>query len=172
MKQAKWFERKFDFSTQQNIFPSLIERLSGTPARLEEKIKSIHPDLLEMKPGNTWSIKENIGHLTDLEPLWQGRLEDIKNRSIEMRPTDLSNAKTDEANHNSKSIEKLLNEFRAIRKQTLALLTDIDDEIIFQSALHPRLKTPMRTMDLFIFVAEHDDHHLARISAIATTGGL
>jgi len=38
--------------------------------------------------------------------------------------------------------------------------------MVFKSALHPRLKTPMRTMDLFLFVAEHDDHHLAKISEI------
>jgi hypothetical protein len=25
----------------------------------------------------------------------------------------------------------------------------------------------MRTMDLFLFVAEHDDHHLARITELA-----
>lgn len=83
-----------------------------------------------------------------------------------MRPTDLANAKTDNANHNSKPLETLLREFREIRMQTLLLLQDIDEEIIFKSALHPRLKTPMRTIDLFLFVAEHDDHHLARITAI------
>jgi len=31
MDQIKWFERKFDFSNDQNILPSIIERLSGTP---------------------------------------------------------------------------------------------------------------------------------------------
>jgi hypothetical protein len=29
--------------------------------------------------------------------------------------------------------------------------------------LHPRLKQPMRLVDHLYFVAEHDDHHLARI---------
>lgn len=41
MQQTKWFERKFDFSSQQNIFPSIIERLTGTPGRLDEKFKSL-----------------------------------------------------------------------------------------------------------------------------------
>jgi hypothetical protein len=48
------------------------------------------------------------------------------------------------------------------------MIENIGEEIIFKSALHPRLKTPMRTMDLFLFVAEHDDHHLATISSIET----
>jgi uncharacterized damage-inducible protein DinB len=166
MTKVKWFERSFDFSKEQNIFPSIIERLKGTPARLEEKFRSIPDEILEIKVDGTWSIKENVGHLTDLETLWQGRLEDIKNGEIEMRPTDLANGKTDEANHNSQTIEKLLSDFRAIRERTIGLIENLDEEIIFKSALHPRLKTPMRTMDLFLFVAEHDDHHLARITEL------
>lgn len=82
MKHTKWFDRKFDFSTEQNIFPSIIERLKGTPARLEEKMRTVPASILNAKPGGAWSIKENIGHLTDLEPLWQGRLEDIINLSL------------------------------------------------------------------------------------------
>jgi len=42
----------------------------------------------------------------------------------------------------------------------------ISEKEVFKYALHPRLKTPMRTMDLFLFVAEHDDHHLAQISKL------
>lgn len=168
MKQTKWFDRRFDFTASENIFPSIVERLSGTPARLEEKMKSIPEKVLEKKTGNTWSIKENIGHLSDLEPLWQGRFEDIKNGEKELRPTDLLNRKTDEAGHNSKALDQLLKEFRNVRNKTLQLLQQVDEETIFKSSLHPRLKTPMRTMDLFLFVAEHDDHHLVRITEIAS----
>lgn len=167
MKKTKWFDRKFNFDNQQNIFPSIIERLAGTHARLEEKMKSIPAAILEIKPEGTWSIKENIGHLTDLEPLWQGRLQDFINGEKELRPTDLANQKTDDANHNAKSLEQLLSDFRQVRMQTIAMIENLDDEIIFRTALHPRLKTPMRTMDSFLFVAEHDDHHLARITEIA-----
>jgi uncharacterized damage-inducible protein DinB len=166
MQQTKWFERKFDFNSQQNIFPSVIERLAGTPARLDEKFKSIPEKILPGRIDNTWTIKENVGHLTDLEPLWQGRLEDILNDETEMRPTDLQNRKTTEANHNAVAIEELLKSFRQIRTQTIAMIENLNEEQIFKSALHPRLKTPMRTLDLFLFVAEHDDHHLARITEL------
>jgi uncharacterized damage-inducible protein DinB len=167
MGQVKWFDRKFNFDATQNIFPSIIERLSGTPLRLEEKFKSIPAAILTEKINNTWSIKENVGHLTDLEPLWQGRLEDIQQGEMELRPTDLQNTKTDLANHNETSIAELLAKFRAIRQQTLTQLEQVDEATVFKSALHPRLKTPMRTMDLFLFVADHDDHHLARITELA-----
>ena len=166
MKQEKWFTRKFDFPSTQNIFPSVIERLAGTPARLDEKFKSIPVGILTTRIDGTWTIKENVGHLIDLEPLWQGRLEDILNNEKQMRPADLQNTKTSEANHDAVPIEELLKRFGQIRKQTICLIENLDERQVFKFALHPRLKTPMRVMDLFLFVAEHDDHHLARITEL------
>lgn len=172
MQQVKWFERKFNFDINENIFPSIIERLAGTPARLEEKLKNVPADILSKRINDSWSIKENIGHLTDLEPLWQGRLDDLINGRQELRPADLQNTKTNSAGHNETPVETLLQSFRKARQQTLALLEPLDETIIFKTALHPRLKTPMRTMDHFLFVADHDDHHLARITElIKLTGG-
>src|ERR1700733_2033571 len=109
MKKTKWFDRKFDFGSSQNIFPSIIERLAGTPARLEEKFRSIPSEVLTVRIDNTLTIKENVGHLTDLEPLWQGRLDDILSGKTDLRPTDLQNAKTSESNHDAVPIEELLN---------------------------------------------------------------
>src|SRR6201995_2891663 len=166
MSQVKWFDRSFDFATTQNIFPSILERLRGTPARLEERFREIPVAFLEQRPDNAWSIKENLGHLSDLEPLWQQRLDDIVTGKIELSPTDLQNARTTTAGHNEVPVEELLGRLRAVRATTIALLEALDEATIFKSALHPRLKTPMRTMDLFLFVADHDDHHLARMTEL------
>jgi len=167
MQQTKWFERKFDFSSTQNIFPSIVERLRGTPSRLEEKIRSLPTHILSIKLEETWSIAENIGHLIDLEPLWQDRLNDFINGKEELRHADLQNTKTHNANHNAKPISELLASFRTARTETITMLENVDENIVFRAALHPRLKTPMRMMDSFLFTAEHDDHHLARITEIA-----
>ncbi len=169
MKQIKWFERKFDFSFEQNIFPSIIERLDGTLIRLKAKINKIPTELLEIKPNEKWSIKENIGHLIDLEPLWHGRLDDIMKNLEYLRSADLENKKTDFAQHNKKDIKDLLSQFQELREITLTKLNELKEQDVYKTALHPRLKKPMRIMDLFLFVAEHDDHHLARITEIKTT---
>jgi uncharacterized damage-inducible protein DinB len=164
--QTKWFERKFDFSSEQNIFPSIIERLRGTPARLEDKTKGVADPVFNSKVNGSWSIKENIGHLIDLEPLWMGRLDDILNKEIYLRTADLQNQKTNQANHNARAISDLLKEFRAVRINTVKRVEFLSEEDVFLSALHPRLKTPMRLMDHFLFVVEHDDHHLVTINQI------
>ena len=166
MQQVAWFDRTFSFSQEQNIFPSIIERLSGTPLRLEYKIRQVSTKQLTARKKNKWSIQENVGHLVDLEPLWQGRLEDIINGEEYLRATDLSNQQTDAANHNEREVEMLLSDFRRIRYTTLEKLNGLTEEQVYQHALHPRLKTPMRVIDLFLFVAEHDDHHLARMTEL------
>jgi uncharacterized damage-inducible protein DinB len=76
MAPVKWFDRKFDFNFKENIFPMILERLAGAPVRLKYKIGNISPEILSVNLENSWSIKENIGHLTDLEPLWQQRFDD------------------------------------------------------------------------------------------------
>lgn len=163
MKQIRWFDRKFEFSFEQNIFPSIIERLKGTPIRLKDKISKIREVYLTVKFEDKWSVLENIGHLIDIEPIWEGRLDDIL-RNKKLRPADLTNKKTDLANHNNRNVEELLHEFTEARNSIINKLEVLTDDEIYKFALHPRLKTPMRTMDLFLFVAEHDDHHLAQIN--------
>ena len=166
MKQIKWFERKFDFSFEQNIFPSIIERLEGTPILLENKVNNMSIKQLTNKENGKWSIQENIGHLIDLEPLWQARLKEILNNEVEMRGADLENRKTDLARHNDKDINVLLKEFFIVRNLTINSLNSLTENDVYKHALHPRLKTPMRIMDLFLFVAEHDDHHLSIITEL------
>lgn len=166
MKQIKWFERKFDFSKEQNIFPSIIERLKGTPILIEFKVSTISDLDLKVKFQDSWSIQDNIGHLIDLEPIWLGRLQDILRGDEMMRHIDLENTKTNLANHNSRSIQDILNDLSNIRGVLVSNLEKLTTDEVFKSSLHPRLNTPMRIMDLFLFVAEHDDHHLARINEI------
>ena len=41
-----------------------------------------------------------------------------------------------------------------------------DEAFVQRTALHPRLNVRIRILDLVFFIAEHDDHHLARISEL------
>lgn len=166
MQQINWFDRKFDFSFEQNIFPAIIERLRGTTLRLKERTERLKRSQLQQKPENQWSILEQIGHLSDLEPLWQGRLEDIISGKEWLRVADLSNTQTHEANHNAMDLDLLLGHFSELRANTITRLENLSETQIYRTALHPRLKQPMRLMDLFLFVADHDDHHLAKITAL------
>lgn len=169
MKKKEWFKRIFESNLDPGTFPGILERLMGTPARLEEKIKNIHSEFYTIKPDDKWSIQENTGHLPDLEPLWNGRVDDILAGKSELRAADLTNKKTDRAKHNSNSMENILKVFRKLRKSLTDRLRELTDEDTEKSSLHPRLQIPMKIIDLVYFIAEHDDHHLAQITSLDKT---
>jgi uncharacterized damage-inducible protein DinB len=159
-----WFERQFAFSFPVDLLPNLCARLRGTPVRLEETLRGRSYEILIAKPQGKWSAQEHAGHLLDLEPLWLARVDDYFAASGQLTAADLKNRKTHEANHNSRQLEQILTEFRAAREKLLKRVDELDASLFASRAiLHPRLKTPMRLVDHFYFVAEHDDHHLARI---------
>jgi uncharacterized damage-inducible protein DinB len=158
-----WFERKFEFSFPAELYPNLLARLRGTPARLEDSLRHVSHEELTTKPDNKWSAQEHAGHLLDLEPLWLARVEDYVAASAELTATDLRNRRTDEAHHNERTLEHILRDFRTARTKLLQRVEDLDPSLFARPIPHPRLKTPMRLVDHLYFVAEHDDHHLARI---------
>jgi uncharacterized damage-inducible protein DinB len=158
-----WFERKFKFDFPAELHPNLCMRLWGTPARLEEIIRDAAPGALVRNPGEKWSAQEHAGHLLDLEPLWSARVEDFVAGVTELTAADLRNQKTDQANHNARVIDEILDEFRRARLALVDRVTKIDPALFSRTMLHPRLKQPMRLVDHLYFAAEHDDHHLARI---------
>ncbi|MFN7977392.1 MAG: DinB family protein [Vicinamibacterales bacterium] len=165
MTPEKWFERRFD-AQPASRFPVILERLRGTPARLEERLRDVPSARLTTRLDSAWSAQENVGHLIDLESLWHRRAEQLFAGEPELAPTDLANRRTFEAGHNDRPLADLLAEFRRVRQAFVALLTRADDASLSHTALHPRLRTPMTLTDLAHFVAEHDDHHLATIAAL------
>lgn len=162
-----WFQRSFPFPVSVELLPEVASRLRGAPDRLQAKVQRLDPELVKRKVQGKWSIQEHVGHLLDIEPLWIARVEDYGSRATELTPTDLQNTKTDAANHNATSLPSLLQGYRDSRKRLLEAIgkANVSGAVCLP---HPRLRTPMSLVDHLYFVAEHDDHHLAVIDALAT----
>ena len=158
-----WTERTFNFDFPVALAAQLIERLRGTPARVEEIVGPWSPDLLKRRDGETWSIQENVGHLADLETLFTGRLDDYDAAARTLRPADMTNRKTNQANHNARETCEIVAGFRSLREQLVTRVESLDAAYLARSAMHPRLYVSMRVVDMMHFHAEHDDHHLARV---------
>ena len=161
-----WFERHFKLDLPLGMYPNVVERVRGTPARVEDRLSALPREILTRREGENWSMQEQAGHLLDLGALDLGRLDDYADGLPTLRPADLGNRKTHEADHNANSIENILAEFRHERGEFVRRLDTFDAEFIARIALHPRLQLPMRVIDFAYFIAEHDDHHLARISEL------
>ena len=167
VEMMKWLERRFGYEPPVGEFPAIVERLRGTPARVEEKAARIHPRVRLMKRGDDWSIQEHLGHLVDLEALWARRTEELIGGSGEMSAADMTNQATRERNHNARALAAICAEFRVARGNWVARLDACREADAARTSLHPRLKRPMRLVDLCFFVAEHDDHHLAIVTRLA-----
>jgi len=167
----RWFDRRFEFTFPAELYPNLLARLRGTPARLDEALRNRLPGAITAQPAGEaralWSAQEHAGHLVDLEPLWLARAKDFGSDGDTLTPTDLQNRRTDENNHNSRPLEDILFAFRthriALINHLVTLGTSLEAPAFTKTILHPRMKTPMRLVDHLYFVAEHDDHHLAHI---------
>ncbi len=166
MQPTPWFKRKFTPITNNGSLPSIIERLEGTPIRLEQKVLQYADEFLIQHEGDDWSIQEHTGHLLNLEWLWYARITDIINGEAYLTEADLTNAATYEAKYNEQSIEAILDAFIEVRNQLVNLLRSIKVTDLNKQSLHPRLQTPMKLIDLAYFIAEHDDHHLAMIHGL------
>jgi uncharacterized damage-inducible protein DinB len=165
-KRQPWFQREFPRGLPAHRLAVIVERLRGTPARLADRLADLPRDVLTRRSGDSWSIQENVGHLLDLESLWQQRVRDLAARRVELSEADLTNRRTHEANHNVAQLQSLLSEFRQARAKFVRQLETFPDDMMGVTALHPRLKSPMNVVDTAFFVAEHDDYHLARISEL------
>jgi uncharacterized damage-inducible protein DinB len=164
MTTLKWFERKFDFNFGVEEYNAIYLRLQQGPENLATVLHNISNDaILSHQPGGKWSVKEHIGHLSLLEPLWRTRIRDIAEKKPVLTPADLNNTATAEAGYNQYSISELLWKFEVERKETLLLLNSIDVIHQHYTSLHPRMQQPMRMIDIMYFTAEHDDHHIAVI---------
>lgn len=161
-----WVERKFVFDLPAWMFPHVVERVRGGPARVQDIIRDVPGPSLTRRAGSSWSIQENIGHLLDMEALWAGRLDDLEQKLPTLRAWEETNRATWEAEHNSRPLQEIIATFRDRRAALVRRLDSLDESLIERSAFHPRLKTPMRTIDLAFFLAEHDDYHLAKITAL------
>src|SRR6185369_3014875 len=77
VKRTEWIKRQFTFGLPLGMYPNVVERVRGTPARIEDLTRSLTPEILTRRDGDKWSIQEQAGHLLDLEPLGMGRLDDF-----------------------------------------------------------------------------------------------
>src|SRR5262245_56104819 len=115
----RWFDRTFPADLPSWMFPNIVERLRGTPARLEELLRNVPTSVITRRWNDTWSIQENAGHLLDLERLWMARVRDLEVGNAELTEADLRNRQTWERNYNDASLAQILSSFRSAREELI-----------------------------------------------------
>ncbi|MFL5739823.1 MAG: DinB family protein [Flavisolibacter sp.] len=163
IQQTPWIQRQFNFNFPVGLFPVIFSRLEGSIFRIHTILLNADEEKSSHNSAG-WSVKQHVGHLYDLEELWWKRLADFEANKAMLTVADMSNAKTNEAGHNEKTLEQLLHLFTVERQKMLETIYSIDEEMLQRTSVHPRLNQPMRLIDALYFIAEHDDHHIAVVS--------
>ena len=165
-QKENWLEKQFDFDFPASQYIEFLQFLGETPSHLEALVESLPNEILVCRDGDSWSIQENVGHLLTAESLFLGRLDDYENDASVLQPARFEDNPTDKANFNIKDIQWILNEFRMQREKYMNRLDVLHPEEFEKAILHPRLNKPMRLCDMLFFHAQHDQHHLIRISEL------
>jgi hypothetical protein len=161
MEKLQWFERQFAFGLPVGMLPFYLERLEGTMIRIENKVKGVSEKILSKRLDDKWSVKENIGHLAEVDEIALKRIDEMI-----MGVSPMSPAVFEPRAYHEWEMSKVITYFRENRMRNLRRYKSLLPQELKKSALHPRLKVAMTPVDLALFDAEHDDHHIVRISEI------
>ena len=165
-ERVRWADRRWTFDFPAGNYADVLERLRGTPLRLEDRLAGAPAAARTRREGETWSAQENAGHLLDVEELWAARTEEVLSGAAAFRAADMTNARTRAAAHNEADLAGILARFREVRGAWVRRLAALPASSFALAALRPRLDRSLRLVDLCVFVADHDDHHLARIAGL------
>lgn len=110
-----------------------------------------------------WSIAQNMGHLSDVEELWQERLDDLRKGKKTYTPAVGARFQELAKRHQALPLSEIISELKERRSHLVDALASASPELQRASAFHERLQVPMRLVDCAQFYSEHDDHHLLRI---------
>ena len=161
MNNLPWFERNLKFGYPIEMLPYFLERLEGSIVRIQTKVKGVEDKILSTKLNDKWSIKQNIGHLAEVDGIANKRIDEMVNGVSPMSP-----AVFEPQDYNPWPIEKVLELFKTNRLKNLKKYQSLSESDLSKSSLHPRLKVQMTPVDLAWFDAEHDDHHFVTINRI------
>ena len=162
MYKTEWFERSFTFGLPKGMLPFYLERLEGTIVRIEKKVTGIGEDILSNKLDGKWSIKQNIGHLAEVDEIALKRIDEMRQGISPMSPAVFE----PRLDYNAQPVKEVVHYFKTNRLKNLQKYKNVAETDLEKSSLHPRLKMQMTPVDLAWFDAEHDDHHLVRINEI------
>lgn len=167
-----WAERKFRFGHPSWMLVDFIERLRGVLPRLDVLVIGLDHELAHRQVDGKWSIAQNIGHLSDVEELWQERLDDLRQGRKTYTPAVPARFQELAMRHQDRPVSETLMEFRSRRSNLIGGLAGASPELQRAEAFHERLQVSMRLVDCAQFYAEHDDHHLIRIRRLRSVLGL
>jgi hypothetical protein len=108
-----------------------------------------------------WSIKQVVGHINDVERLFQYRAVAFARSDKTPLPSFEQDDYVAAANFDDRTLAELTEEYRLVRSSGLALFRSFDDDILMRRGIATGLEFSVRTVPYLL--AGHNIHHTSTI---------
>ncbi len=172
MLPVPWSQRTIEYGRSLDELPVLLERVQGTVSRVTSILAAPPVEKLHLQVQGKWSAMEHVGHLITLQDRFEGRVEDFENRRTSLCDISLHDQGSVLQGHRLRALGDVLEEFRLKRMAFARRVSMFQRGALEHVAFHPCQNKRMRPVDMLLWVAEHDDHHLASMRSILQTADL
>lgn len=129
---------------------------------IEDLVRSFPPERLTTPhaPGE-WTVQEILGHIIDTERVFAYRALRFARDDKANLPGFDQDAFVPQSGANERTLDDLLEEYRAVRQASLTLFSHLSDEALARVGSASGNPTTARAMAYFI--AGHEQHHIKSI---------
>lgn len=164
-----WTQRTLPFGRPVEEVPVLLERIRGTHARIAEILRDHPLERLHLRVEGRWSVLEHAAHLITLQDRFEPRADDFEHLRERLCEIRLEGQDAELGRHRVRRIGDVLEEFRLKRMAFGRRIEGFNARVNEHVAIHPCKGRPMRVADMLLWIAEHDDHHLATMRALMSS---
>jgi uncharacterized damage-inducible protein DinB len=145
-------------------FKAQVEVLAAFPEQLKRQLEGLSDAALRFRPGsNGWSIVEVVGHMTDVDAVWPGRVRQML--STDNPPLQsVDNDVVRQRDYQNKQIGYMLITLAERRAEFVELLRMLRPTQLERPGIHPT-RGPITVGDAPAALADHDRGHREQIAA-------
>jgi hypothetical protein len=144
----------------------LLERFRRGPELVATATTGAAGSQLDYRPApGTWSVRQIVCHLADMEMAAAVRLRKIIAEDNPSLDACSPEAWAERLNYTSRRFSQALESFRRIRAENHALLEDLPEETYFRTGVHPT-RGAVTLLDTLRHYAEHAENHARQIMKV------
>ena len=145
-------------------FKAHVDALAAFPEQLKRQLEGLSDAALCFRPSaDAWSIVEIVGHITDVDAVWPGRVRQMLSADNPQLQS-VNNEVVRQRDYQNKQIGFLLITLAERRAEFVELLRMLRPSQLVRPGLHPT-RGPITVADAPAALADHDRGHAAQIAA-------
>lgn len=159
--------RKSEIRIELGYYQNYLELLEDLPIlealeKYAEEIRNLNKEVLNALEGKVyapgkWTVKEILQHLIDWERIFSYRALVYARNDGGITPGHDQEIMTNNSNANSKSLDRILEDFQTVRTSTISLFKSFDQVDLLREGENYNMK--MNPLGIGFIILGHQLHH-------------